>query len=126
MGEDWKKRAEEISQEKYLREEQKREAKREAEQRKERAAYERKLAFHQARFHCVVCGKPSSGPAIVRGAISQGTGQQYYDTKWEAPSDLTQCNLCKKYACEEHIHNRVCQSCALNPVRRRFFELFKH
>ena len=97
----------------------------EAEQQREKLKWKNKqarnLSWHQLRFKCHICRKPSSGP----GTSEQGTGRYSSTgdigsvsweitntvTDWNKPVDLVRCEKCKKWTCTAHIYLDICQMC---------------
>lgn len=95
---------EEREKERIKKEEKERQAKESAERRKKE-----RLANHQAKFKCCVCGKPSSGPTKKTTHDHDGPGSSYYD--WDDPAGLRKCSVCGRWACNNHWYSGYCKNC---------------
>lgn len=89
--------------EQYLRDEPKRQAR----ANKERERWGK-------RFHCHVCGKPSSGPGNIHIACAESShcGHSTHNYDASTPDDLSRCKRCNKYTCDDCRHKGVCRTCA--------------
>jgi rubredoxin len=112
MSEDWKSRIDNWQNH----EEEKKHSNLVQKEKAEQREHERRVAEHQSRFKCNVCGKPSSGP----NAIISRSGGEYgiplseaiAGYRYDEPTGLEKCTVCGNWTCLEHLYKRICKNCA--------------
>lgn len=75
-------------------------------------------------FKCHVCGKPAKKPKLAYISYGEGAwGNDNYSSyeDFSEPGDHTKCDICKEWACEDHIievekssywKQNICKACA--------------
>jgi len=109
---DWRLRAKEFVNRRRQKEEEERKRYSQKAHDEFKREEDRKLKNLQRKFKCRVCGKLPTIP-ILGGSEQHGIDNEVsWDDNWDIPGDLSQCSMCRGWACEEHIESHICQTCA--------------
>ncbi len=72
------------------------------------AADKAALQAHQAKYRCLVCGRPSEGPTLYSSGSVWSVRED-----WNNPRGLTRCKICSQWVCFSNscYYMGVCKNC---------------